>query len=416
MKKWYLSQYFSAVAIKKLSLVEVNTTKSHQHEFNWTSQIKKLFWEVQGTDSRIIEWKFLYMSDYDDETIEDEGNLTWYDSRAKSFERTWRSEYRLYFPSNTVMNCASENDTLIIGKLPTWNVLAIIAEANSTISNQLQWLFWFTEINPGFSVKSELETDQDKVNFASRSILEAIGIEIEIDNTYENYLDEMLANFHGTFPTTKIFSEYARSIVGKDAIQWQDADTVLMLFMEREEILFRTLEKYLLGERLSTGFIDSSWKPDVEWFVDFSLWVQNRRKSRVWAWFENHIEHIFQAHNVQYATKVITENKSKPDFLFPSIEAYRDLSFPSSKLNILWAKTTCKDRWRQVLSEADRVQTKHLITLQTAISDSQTNEMKSRNLQLVIPKKLHETYSPSQQEWLMSLDGFIGLIKSNSQN
>lgn len=411
MKKWYLSQYFTAVAIKKLSLVEANATKSNQHEFNWTNQIKELF----GQEKKVIEWKFLYMSDYDDEAVEDQSNLTWYDSRAKSFERTWRSEYRLYFPDNAVMNCASENDTLIIGRLSSWNALVIVAEADSTISNQLQWLFGFTEINPGFSVKSELETDQDKVNFASRAILEAIWIEIEIDNVYENYLDEMLTNFHGSFPTTKIFSEYARSIVGKDAIQWQDADTILMLFMEREEILFRTLEKYLLGERLSTGFIDTNWKPDVEGFVDFSLWVQNRRKSRVWAWFENHIEHIFQIHNVQYATKVITENKAKPDFLFPSIEAYRNPSFPSSKLNILWAKTTCKDRWRQVLSEADRVETKHLITLQTAISEAQTNEMRSRSLQLVIPKKLHETYNKNQQDWLMSLDGFIDLIKTSSR-
>ena len=137
MRKWYLSQYFSAVAIKKLSLVEVNTTKSHQHEFNGTNQIKKLFWEVKWTDKKIIESKFIYMSDYDDETIEDEGNLTWYDSRAKSFARTWRSEYRLYFPDNTVMNCASENDTLIIWKLPTWHVLVIVAEANSTVSLSL---------------------------------------------------------------------------------------------------------------------------------------------------------------------------------------------------------------------------------------------------------------------------------------
>lgn len=414
MKKWYLSQYFSAIAIKKLTLVEVNAAKSNQHEFNWTNQIKELFWEVQWTDKKIIEWKFLYMSDYDDETVEDDGNLTWYDSRAKSYERTWRSEYRLYFPDNIVMNCASENDTLIIGKLPTWNAIVIIAEAESTIANQLQWLFGFSEINPWFSVKSELETDQDKINFASRTILEAIWIEIELDKTYENYLDEMLKKFNGNFPTTKIFSEYARWIVGIDTIHWQTSDTILMLYMEREEILFRTLEKYLLWDRLSKGFIDDSWVPDVEWFVDFSLWVQNRRKSRVGAWFENHIEYIFQLKNVQYTTKVITENKSKPDFLFPSIEAYRDWSYPHSKLNILWAKTTCKDRWRQVLSEADRVETKHLITLQTAISEAQTNEMRSRSLQLVIPRKLHETYNKNQQDWLMSLDGFIDLVKTNA--
>jgi hypothetical protein len=30
---------------------------------------------------------------------------------------------------------------------------------------------------------------------------------------------------------------------------------------------------------------------------------------------------------------------------------------------MLGVKTTCSDRWRQVLAEADRIQLKHLLTL-----------------------------------------------------
>ncbi|MFN2369176.1 MAG: type II restriction endonuclease [Desulfurivibrionaceae bacterium] len=48
-----------------------------------------------------------------------------------------------------------------------------------------------------------------------------------------------------------------------------------MAWMEREEILFRTMEKHLIGERLSQGF-----DGDVDSFISFSLSVQNRRKSR----------------------------------------------------------------------------------------------------------------------------------------
>ena len=38
---------------------------------------------------------------------------------------------------------------------------------------------------------------------------------------------------------------------------------------------------------------------------------------------------------------------------------------------MLAVKTTAKDRWRQVLVEAERVETKHLLTLQEGISEIQ---------------------------------------------
>ncbi len=62
----------------------------------------------------------------------------------------------------------------------------------------------------------------------------------------------MLQKFGGKFPTTRIFSEYARSTL-KDLNPQEDQDLVLMAWIEREEILFRTLERYMIAERLSKG-------------------------------------------------------------------------------------------------------------------------------------------------------------------
>lgn len=77
---------------------------------------------------------------------------------------------------------------------------------------------------------------------------------------------------------------------------------------------------------------------------------------------------------------------------------------------MLDVKSTCKDCWRQVLSEARRVEHKHLFTLEAAISTNQTDEMNSQNLRLVIPKALHTTYLPVQRERLMSLSDFSTLV------
>lgn len=86
----------------------------------------------------------------------------------------------------------------------------------------------------------------------------------------------------------------------------------------------------------------------------------------------------------------MTEGNKKPDFIFPSGEAYHNSSFDIQKLVTLAAKTTCKDRWRQVLNEANRLKDspKYLCTLQQGISGAQMDEMQAENVVLVVPNHI----------------------------
>lgn len=86
---------------------------------------------------------------------------------------------------------------------------------------------------------------------------------------------------------------------------------------------------------------------------------------------EHHLATIFTAAKLEYEEQAITEDNKKPDFLFPSGEAYHNLLFPADKLVFLGAKITCKDRWRQVLNEANRIEIKYLFTLQQGSSKNQ---------------------------------------------
>lgn len=399
MKKGYLSQYFNGAAVKTLSAVEADVLSSNQHEFNGVEGLRKILGEPDGKTR--YKATFMYLTDHDDEPVIEDGFLTWYDARQKArIERgVKRYEYRLYFPANLVSQRANSGDILVIAKRPDNTLLAIVAEAETTIARQIVWLFGFSDLShPGFSIREELETEQDRIKFASRFILENIGVAVEV--TEEAWLDDMLRKFGGGFPTTRKFSAYARSTLPE--IQAQDGhDEALMAWMEREEILFRTLEKHLIGERLSQGF-----DGDVNGFISFSLSVQNRRKSRAGLALENHLEILFQECGIRYTRTPRTENKSRPDFIFPGINEYRDPDFDSLDLTMLGVKSSCKDRWRQVLAEADRIYRKHLLTLEAAISKNQTDEMKSKNLQLVLPKALQDTYSKYQRDWLMSVSGF----------
>ena len=297
----------------------------------------------------------------------------------------------------------------MVAKKRDGGLLVVIAENGSSISRQIEWLFGFSDLaHPGFSVKCELETEQDRIAFASRFILENIGIEVEA--SAETHLEAMLDRFKGRFPTTREFSDYARSTL-KDINAKDDRDCVLMVWMEREEILFRTLERYLISDRLSKGFSgDIATGMDVEGFISFSLSVHNRRKSRVGLALENHLEQLFSECGIQYTRGAVTENRTKPDFIFPSITAYRNAAFDPLKLTMLGVKSTCKDRWRQVLPEAQRIPEKHLLTLEAAISTNQTNEMAAHRLRLVLPRGLHDTYTITQQEWLMDITDFTNLV------
>lgn len=78
---------------------------------------------------------------------------------------------------------------------------------------------------------------------------------------------------------------------------------------------------------------------------------------------------------------------------------------------MLGVKSACKDRWRQVLAEADRIEHKHLLTLEASISKHQTDEMQAKNLQLVLPRGLHGIYALEQQTWLMDISSLAELVR-----
>jgi hypothetical protein len=211
------------------------------------------------------------------------------------------------------------------------------------------------------------------------------------------------------FPGTVAFSEFARATVtgidpraapGEALVDW----------MEHAEALFRHMERQVVAERLAGGFMHDG-TADVDGFLSFSLSVQNRRKSRAgWA-FGHHVEAILRAQNLSYTREATTEKRNAADFLFPGERQYADAGFPAERLAMLAVKTTCKDRRRQVLAEANRIPAKHLLTLDPAISEAQNTEMQAQNLRLVLPAQLHTTYRPGQRARLMNLAEFVELVR-----
>jgi len=396
VRKGSLSDYFVGYGVKRLSAVEINKAVSHQHEFQGVKAFRDFF----GTKPAKFPAKILYFSEIKDDVIEEQTTLTWYDARENQPNRS--PEYRLYYAENTASQKSSVRDLLFVGKKRDNEVIVIITDEHSTFENQLLWLFGINRESIGENFSVHRVEKSGLLDYASKIILEKIGIElVETDDEKLGLIEK---NFNSEFPRTAEFSEFARSFV-KDVDPVKNPDDSLVAYLNEEETLFRMLEKYIVSKKLEKNF------RDVDDFISFSLSVQNRRKSRAGNSLEHHMRFILDKAHIRYDHNKVTENKSTPDFIFPGIAEYHNKSYPAIHLTMLGVKTTCKDRWRQVLSEADRIEKKHLLTLEPSISENQTNEMNERHLQLVIPRSILPTFSLKQRGQLISLREFLDVVR-----
>jgi len=409
-----ISDYFEGVAAKYLSAVDADPKRSNGHEIGGlpAAGFKRYLGEPgkgEGTEYR-FKAKQIYLTDESEAPEISEGLVTWYDCRRKQPHRS--PEYRLYYYTTPVTELFAEGDFLLVAKMRDDSLLMVFTPSGSTIESQLRLLFGLNNVNEDFQAGT-LDTVQ--LLLPLRLMLEDIGLEVSrIEAGDDVWLERLIELYGGKiFPTTAKFSLYARETAGEKIDPIQSPDQAIVDWMEHEEKLFRIYERHLVQQRLRSGF--GADGDDVDGFISYSLSVQNRRKSRVGHAFEGHLSQLFRLHGLRFERgrkdKLMTENKAQPDFLFPSFADYHNPTFPANQLRMLGVKTTCKDRWRQVLSEANRIPSKHLVTLEAAISENQTMQMQAHDLQLVVPAPLHATYTPAQHQWLIDLHTFIDVIK-----
>jgi EcoRII C terminal/Restriction endonuclease EcoRII, N-terminal len=184
-----------------------------------------------------------------------------------------------------------------------------------------------------------------------------------------------------------------------------DVDARLMRRRQCEYEMFRSVEELHVLPRLRRPFTT------VEGFLEYAHAVTNRRKSRSGRSLELQLAGIFQEEGLQYSYGQYTEGRRKPDFIFPSIESYWDGNKRDNQLRMLAAKTTVKDRWRQILNEARRVEVKHLLTLQEGVSAEQLQEMAEEGVVLVVPRTLHRSYPVTIRSRLMTLERFVSEVR-----
>jgi len=359
---------------------DTGITDSHQSGFYIPKIAYNLFFDSQGVRGGNAE-KFIKIKWQDDfET----------DSRAIYYGQGTRNEYRLTrfgrdFP---LLKEEYTGGLLIITKISNDYYQGYVLNEDEDIEYFLD-VFGMTPADTNTLIKN-----------GSR----VFSADIEgLMNTY-------LASLPKDFPDTKNIAEEARNISTKltntvPEMVIKEPDKAIVNWLQTEYELFKKIEIHYYSNRLSSLF------HSVDDFVEMAHTVINRRMSRAGKSLEHHLAATFNINKLLFDNPGKTEGNKKPDFIFPGNNKYHDSKFTSSKLVFLGAKTTCKDRWRQILNEATRITTKHLFTLQQGISKNQLKEMYDSNVVLVVPQQYISTYPEEFREKILDLSTFINFAK-----
>jgi type II restriction enzyme len=263
-----------------------------------------------------------------------------------------------------------------------------------------------------------LNTDEDIDNFLAALNISTTNINGIIPKQFEQSAGDILLNCFISyinsvkvdFPTTIDLATHARNCfinahnkTKNDIIT--NPDKELINWLNSEFQLFKVFENNRYSTRIQTPF------STVEELIVTANTILNRRKSRAGKSLEHHLSEIFRTFELNFASQATTEDNKRPDFIFPNIESYNNANFNNEKLLVLASKTTCKDRWRQILNEADHIKIKHLFTLQQGISKNQLVEMYNNNVRLVVPKPYLDCFPHEFRDKILTLDKFVNKVR-----
>lgn len=373
-------QQSKAALCKFITANDTGSTGGHQCGFHISKEAWSMFLDTEATKGTNIDipirirWQNEFNSD----------------SRFKYYGVGTRNEYRITrfgrgFP---FLNDDNVGDLLVLARFDKDYYEAFVLQSDEDIDD------FFSCFNLSYDKTNQI-IDVNQAELPEQRLLALIK------DFVMRYAD---------FPDTRIMAKGARdcfNVANKIEVNniMTNPDNVLLGWLDTEYALFKYMEEKVYSNILAQPF------SSIDTFVAMANEVLNRRKSRAGKSLEHHLADIFTHNNLLFEEQVVTEENKKPDFVFPNGKCYHNITFPGDLLTVLGAKTTCKDRWRQVLNEADRVDDKYLFTLQQGISSNQLKEMQDYNLHLVVPHKYLTSFPKEYRDGISDLSTFIGMVK-----
>ena len=397
---------FLAAASKALSAVEIDPGRSNQHELA-AGRLRPMLLQhglVQGEEElRRLDVTLHRLVD-DAEPLSAADVLTVYDARRHNPDRS--PEWRLYYGSTTpgeeLLHGMEEGDLLAFLIDRDHDLHIVLAARGSQWARVMRQAFALdTTRQLELAPDAELEASQD------RSPVTLIADQLGIRPDTETDREWLLAQFEGEWPeelpNTIAMARLAhlRSSLEPEAAT---ADVVLTDWLETETRLF-----YVIEEVVGTRRLGRCETFDERVKVVMSV-LQSRRARRGYS-FEHHLEGVFNLRGVSFEKQVETEPGRVSDFILPDLAAYLLDHQPLPRAVHLGAKSTARERWKQVLSEAQRLDEKHLATLDAQLSTASLDAMAAAGVRVVMPETVGELYG---REEILTVEDFIDKARTVS--
>lgn len=116
------------------------------------------------------------------------------------------------------------------------------------------------------------------------------------------------------------------------------------------------------------------------------LSASQQRKTRAGRSFEHHIAESFRAGKVRFLEQAVTGGR-RPDFVMPDLTVLRSKKRAYDDALVVAAKTTLRERWKQVASEKLNCDVL-LATVDDRVAPASIQEMADAGIRLVVPEAL----------------------------
>lgn len=395
-----IKDVFAEVAWKFLAAVDVPNLASNQHEIGGLTKLSDIIGrrprrKAAGNGIHVL-WRTF---DEDGALLHSQRQLvSWYDARENQPHRS--AEWRLYYESQEgtcPLDGAARNDLLLVtqpGPLiadhleSAVELVCYVIPRESDLCAQVLWALGLPHkgrgFAPGDSLPEHLLISRQEVLERLEPGLATTPTDVRLVNLIETQFEAFLAGERG-FPDRASLASFARKHLRTDAAV--DPDTALEELIETETRAFELLERVDVLRRLEMIASDDVAAMSTVWVS-----VINRRKSRMGSSLEQHLEFVFERSALIFQTQVWIEGR-KVDFLFPGLGSYNAFAKDGrTPVRMLAAKSTCKERWSQVLHEAPALKERHLFTLEAAIPYVQQRLMANEGLSLVVPVSILDSF------------------------
>lgn len=378
------NQVSPLIAAKTLSAVEVDRSISNQHEFHAGLLRKHLGFGTERIEGGCLSILFHLAEDV--EPFLDETTFTLYDARENVSTR--HPEWHLYYSSESrIQALAREGDLLVIYRpdRSSNNLSAIIARPGTRFESDLRQALDIggdDVIKHFIRPEPQLPAGEEAAHLAL-ALIEPRGdgtLEISQHPTYQT------AVASGEIPSTREMAAAAHDLVSSAGSDL-DADEYFERALAAESELFFAMES-AIGERQLAAMLEKGL--DFSAVLAFAMSKHQARRSRRGQSLQNHLEFLLKEYGIPHRAQCPTEDGETPDFIIPSREAYADPAYPEAKLRMIGCKSKLRDRWRQYLNEAKRVNPKFHVSLDEELSDDLLVRMDEHGLRLFMPREIIE--------------------------